>query len=575
MTPVRSVCSSGAAGPVELAAAGGMVTANGARAAVAGATILAAGGNAMDAAVATSFASAVAEPAMSGIAGRGYLVVLPAGARDAIAIDGHERAPAAARPDMFAPAPGRPRLVSGWGVETEVAGGANRDGHLAVAVPGVVPALTLAHERFGVLPWHAVIEPAIELASEGFDVDESLAASVTLNRPRLARFPATAAIFLPDGRPLAVGDRFVQPDLARSLRALAACGPDELRDGRLGRALVAEVAAGGGILTLDDLRRIEPRTWSAPAETSFRGHRVLGLPDATGAVTLIEILNMIEAAGLHGDLLEAPAIHVLVEIFRAAFEDRRRYVDDGDHADVPFRGLTAKEYAGARATTIDRSHRRDELAPVDPWSFEGRIAPGQGTPVGAGRSDRHTTHFCAVDERRMVVSMTQSLVDEFGSAVVVPGTGILLNSAMHNFNAVPGQLGSIAPWKRAPHFGTPLIVLAPDGSPRLAIGGGGGTRIVTGLAQVLVRVLERRESVAAALAAPRIHCDGAVVEIDERAFPGVEAELRERGHPVEPVTSSFGAPAFARLNGIEITRGGLAGGVDPMSNAGAATAGPR
>jgi gamma-glutamyltranspeptidase/glutathione hydrolase len=166
--------------------------------------------------------------------------------------------------------------------------------------------------------------------------------------------------------------------------------------------------------------------------------------------------------------------------------------------------------------------------------------------------------------------MTQSLVDAFGSAVVVPGTGILLNSAMHNFNPVPGELGSIAPWKRAAHFGCPLLVLAPDGRPRLALGGGGGTKIVTGLAQVLVRVIERGESLANAIAAPRIHCDGAAVELDERVFAHVEAELRARGHDVELASSSFGAPAFARLNGIEMTHGGATAGVDPFSDAGAA-----
>jgi gamma-glutamyltranspeptidase / glutathione hydrolase len=567
---VRSTGATGTAAPVELQGTCAMVTANSARAAAAGASILAVGGNAMDAAAATAFASGVVEPAMSGIAGRGYLVVLPPGSTDAIVIDGHERAPAAARPDMFRLASGDRRIVSGWGVETQVVDAANRDGHLAVAVPAIVPALALAHRRFGALPWHAVLEPAIELACEGFEVDETLAAAVAAHRGRLARFPATAAIFLPGGRAPVVGDRLVQADLGRSLRALAAHGPDELRDGRLARAVAAEVSDGGGILAFDDLRRIEPRVWSVPVTTSFLGHRILGVPDATGAVTLIEILNMIEAVELDGDLLSADSIHVLAEVFRAAFEDRRRYVDDGDHADVPFAGLTDKRFARARAATIDRARRLDELATVDPRALDGAVVAHDRVAVGGVPSDRHTTHFCAVDERRMVVSMTQSLVDAFGSGVVVPGTGVLLNSAMHNFNPVPGELGSIAPWKRAPHFGTPLVVLEPDGSPRLALGGGGGTKIVTGLVQVLLRVLQRGESLAAAIAAPRIHCDGAAVEIDARAFSRVEGDLRARGHRVDRAVSSFGTPAFARVNGIELGDGRLVGAADPFSNAGAA-----
>jgi gamma-glutamyltranspeptidase/glutathione hydrolase len=547
-----------------------MVTAGNATAAAVGAQILAQGGNAMDAAVATAFASGVVEPAMSGIGGRGYLVALRPGEDEALVIDGHERAPRGARPDMFQVGSRGRRIVSGWGVEAEVADAANRDGHLAIAVPGVVPALALAHVRSGELSWRAVIEPSIRLALCGFEVDETLAALIAMHEERLSRYPATAAIFLPDGRAPAVGERLVQRDLARSLELIADRGPMAMRDGPLARAIVDDVARGGGVLSLDDLRLIEPRVWDRAATTTFHGHRLLGVPDATGAVTLFEILNMIEAAGLEGEPLSAANAHLLAELFRAAFEDRRRWVDDGDHADVPFSGLTDKEFARTRVGHVDRARRSAELAASDPFAFDALPVPGNRPAEGSPVADRHTTHFCAVDERRMVVSMTQSLIDPFGSAVVARGTGVLLNSAMHNFNPVPGEVGSIAPWKRAGHFGTPLVVLDPDGNPRLAAGAGGGTRIVTGLAQVLVRVIQRGEPLPDAIAAPRIHCDGAAVELDERVAAQLELELRARGHEVEPRAASFGAPAFARVNAIEITPGRLVGAADPFSNAGAA-----
>jgi gamma-glutamyltranspeptidase / glutathione hydrolase len=556
--------------PTTLESTRGMVTAGSAGAAAVGAQILAQGGNAMDAAVATAFASGVVEPAMSGIGGRGYLVAFRRGYDEALVIDGHERAPRAARPDMFEVEAGRRRIVSGWGVETEVAGAANRDGHLAIAVPGVVPALALAHARSGELSWRAVVEPSIALARSGFEVDETLATLIAAHAERLARFPATAAIFLPDGRAPAVGERLVQRDLASSLELIAERGAMALRDGPLACAIVDEMARGGGVLSLDDLRLIEPRVWERAATATFRGHRLLGVPDATGAVTLFEILNMIEAAGLEGEALGAANAHLLAEMFRAAFEDRRRWIDDGDHAEVPFRGLIDKEFARTRVAQIDRARRSAELAASDPFAFDASPARGNRPAAGSPVADRHTTHFCVVDDQRMVVSMTQSLIDPFGSAVVARGTGVLLNSAMHNFNPVPGELGSIAPWKRAAHFGTPLVVLDPAGNARLAAGAGGGTKIVTGLAQVLLRVIERGEPLPDAIAAPRIHCDGAAVEVDQRVAAQLAPELRARGHQVEPRGSSFGAPAFARINAIEITPDGLTGAADPFSNAGAA-----
>lgn len=521
------------------------------------------GGNAMDAAAAASFAAGVVEPAMSGVGGRGYLVLLPSGGGEPVAIDGHERAPLGASRGMFRLLEAEQRIVSGWGPHVEVAANANSEGHLAVAVPAVLRALAVAHERHGRLPWRTVVDPAIGFAANGFEIDRTLAAHLAAQREKLARYPASAEVFLDQGRPRTAGERLVQRDLANSLRLIAECGAEELFTGSLAKAIAREMKRGGGVLSRVDLERIEPRIWPATMTGIYRGYRLCGLPDAAGTVTLLEIMNMLEGVDVGSvDATDPHYLHLLLEIFRAAFRDRFRYVADPGFARVPFNALTTKRFAAERLRTIDRDRRHEQPADIDPWALD---AP----------ASRHTTHLCAVDDERMVVSMTQSVIDPFGSGVVVEGTGILLNSAMHNFDPRPGRLRSIEPWKRSAHFGTPLLLLGPDGGAFLALGGAGGTKVVTGLAQVLAHVVDRGWCLQDAIEAPRVHCETAVSEIDARISRTAGDELRRRGHTVDNARSHPGAAAFARINGIEIGRDGtLSSGVDVFEHAGAAAGEP-
>jgi gamma-glutamyltranspeptidase / glutathione hydrolase len=567
-----------------LSARGGMVTANHRLAAEAGAGMLARGGNAIDAAAATAFAVGVVEPAMSGLGGRGYLVIHFSETGMSTVIDGHERAPMAASPDMFEVADRRERPNPGWGPEIPVAGQANIIGHRAVAVPGSLGAIALAHARYGRLPLDAVLEPAIRLADEGFEVTVALAGILAQHRAKLARQAAAAATFLPGGFPPAPGERLVQRDLARSLRLIARHGPDEFYTGSIARAIEEEMARGGGIITRGDLARFAPRVWAQPLTGIYRGWRVLAVPDATGGVTLLQILNLLEGIDTAGlDPFGPEYLHLLLEVFRVAFRDRLAVLDDPAFRPVPYEGLTSKRFAGERRRLLSSARALATVDPADPWPFDG--AGADGTPAARLESwrtgavaDHDTTHFCVVDRARTVVSMTQSLVDAFGSGVVVPGTGILLNSCMHNFNPLPGQLRSIAPWKRSVHNGTPAIVLRPDGSPHLAIGGAGGTKIITGVAQILINVLDRGWTLQDAVAAPRVHNEGDVSEIDARVDPGVAERLRRMGHDLSVVTPRYARPVSSRINGIAIdaglpTAGGaLASGVDPFGDAGAAAA---
>jgi gamma-glutamyltranspeptidase/glutathione hydrolase len=395
---------------------GGMVTANHHLAAEAGASMLARGGNAVDAAVATAFAVGVVEPAMSGIAGRGYMMIHFGGDGTNAVIDGHERAPQAAHANMYEVQASEQIPTHGWGPQYRVAADAHMLGHRAVAVPGVLSALCLAHERYGRLPLATVFEPAIALAEHGFAVSVPLSVMLAQGRDKLARFPATSAILLKDGHALRPGDQLRQTDLARSFRLIAEHGPTAFYQGPLADAIVAEMVRGGGVITKEDLARFEPRVWDQPLVGTYRGHRLLTMPEATGGITLIQIMNMLELDDQSVfDPLDPAYLHLQLEAGKIAFRDRMAYLDDSEFIDVPFAGLSSKEYAAGRRAMILSDRTLDDVQAGDPWPFNG---DGGGQPTARAvpwrASDNHTTHFCAVDGERTIVSMTQSIIDQFG-----------------------------------------------------------------------------------------------------------------------------------------------------------------
>ena len=368
-----------------------MVTANHHLAAEAGALILGQGGNAVDAAIATAFAVGVVEPGASGIGGRGYLVIHVPATGESTVIDGHERAPMAARADMFEIVDSHGVPTAGWGPQVRVKDDANAVGHRAVAVPGVVAALHEAHRRYGRLAWAEVLAPGIALAEDGFEVTAALAAGLEQHRARLARFPATAALFLPGGQPLAAGSRLRQPDLARSYRLIAAEGPDALYRGALARAIGDEMARGGGILSTDDLDRFRPRIWDGPLRGTYRDYEILIVPETTGGITLLQALNLLEGFDLGAlDPLGAPALHVMLDSLKVAFVDRLAALDDPAFQPVPFSGLASKAFADARRTLISPERALGEVEPCDAWPYERRrAAPGRSSPARCRLRQRH------------------------------------------------------------------------------------------------------------------------------------------------------------------------------------------
>ena len=499
----------------------GMVVTNHPLASAAGAEMLAAGGNAVDAAVASLFALTVVEPMMVGVFGAGHAQLFMPG-RVHTVIDGYTTAPAAARPDMYRP------VSDTWPDYLEVEGRENSVGLRAVGVPGTLAAWCEMLARFGTLDLTSVMAPAIRHAERGFHVTGYLSECVVETAADLARFPDSARVFLPGGAPLAKGDRLVQPEYAATLRAIAAEGAAALYGGALGRKIVEHMARGDGLITMDDLGRYRT-VERAPVRGSYRGFEIAGCPPPTGGgIHLIQMLNVLEGFDLaalgYGTV---DGIHVLAEAMKIAFADRNAATGDPAFVDVPIARLIAKDYAAARRGEIDMGKAATYAAGV-----------AAGSP--------HTTHVTVADGDGNVIVATQTINNLFGSKAMVPGTGMLLNNTMALFDPHPGHPLSVEAGKRMTSSMAPTIVLR-DGRPSLAIGLPGGVRIFTSVLQAIVNVIDHGMSLQEAVEAPRVWTQGQELEVEPAMGDAVRAGLAARGHrvvPVAHVAGGMGAIAF-------------------------------
>jgi gamma-glutamyltranspeptidase/glutathione hydrolase len=547
----------------EAVAEHGMVTAMHPLAAAAGLETLQAGGNAVDAAVATAFALGVVEPAMSGVGGVAAMVIYSPVSGRSVVVDGSSTAPAAAREDTFDLAPpGSSGGMYGWRGTVD---DAPNTGYRAPVVPGQPACLLYALERYGSgrLSRTQVMQPAIRLAEEGFEVDPYQAQTIAFATRRLRAFPETVrTFFLDDGVPPVPatstrdGDRLIQTNLARTLRALAAEGPAALYGGDIGEQLVADLQAHGGLITRDDLTAYSVRDY-APLETTYRGHRLLGLSPTSGSMTAFEALHILEQFDLtrlgSGSV---HALHLIAEALRRAFLDRFAYLADTDLQDVPVEGLLSAAYTRAIADSIELERAEPEARAGDPRRcLPGSTGARKELTTAAG-GDGCTTHLNVIDADRMMVACTSTLGELFGSGVVARGTGIVLNNGMTWFDPEPGHVNSIEPGKRILWAPTPTLVLR-DGKPLLAIGAPGGRRIISAVVQSLVNVLDFGLGVQAAVTTPRLHCEGVSTEVDARIDPAVVEALGRKGHHVRMHNEHSSSFRFARPGGIR---------VDPASN---------
>ena len=447
----------------------------------AGLAILQKGGTAVDAAVATAFALAVTHPAAGNIGGGGFMVVHPPRGTPTV-IEYRETAPAAAHKTMFA------KDESAYS-------------HRMVGVPGTVRGMALAHQKFGKLAWKTVVMPAVRLADEGFVLDKHHADSLNKVVAAAAGFAELRRVFgRADGKSWSAGDRLTQPDLATTLRLIADKGPDVFYEGPIAEQIVAEMKAGDGLITQEDLANYRALQ-REPIHGVYRGYDVYAPPPpSSGGICLVQMLNVLENFELKKHSRFSPeSLHLQAEAMRRAFCDRARYLGDSAFVKIPGH-LTTKEYAKKLADEIDltRATRSEDLAKDIPLAGEGE----------------NTTHFSVIDKDGLAVANTYTLEHSYGSRVVVRGAGFLLNNEMMDFNKRPGvtdrkgAIGTdpnlIAPGKRMLSSQTPTIV-AKDGKIVLVTGSPGSRTIINTVLGIVVSVIDYEMPIQDAVKAPRIH----------------------------------------------------------------------
>ncbi len=503
----------------------GMVVSAHPLASAAGLQMLQAGGNAVDAAVATTFAISVAEPYSAGIGGGGFLL-LRSGQTGAIkALDFRERAPLAATRNMYLNAQGkvRPKLST--------------DGYLAVGVPGTVAGLYEVHCQYGKLSWKTVMQPAIALADQGFLVSPRMAGAIARQKT-LQQNPAARRIFTHNGKPLQIGETLIQKDLAKTLQAIAQ-DPQSFYQGWIAQTIAQDMKANGGLLTLQDLQRYRP-IWREPVCGSFRMARVCSMPPpSSGGVHLLQMLNMIGDTDLKGWGWHSPdALHLLIETMRIAYADRAKYLGDPDFVKVPVAALISPAYAQQRRQEIDMQKARpsSQVRSADPALLQ---------RLNRSKESGDTSHLSVVDKLGNAVSLTFTVNLSFGAGVVAAGTGIVLNNEMDDFAAAPdvpnafglvgGDANAIAPGKTPLSSMTPTIV-TENGQLRLVTGSPGGSTIITTVLQIVLNVLVYQMDAQRAVAAPRLHHQWLPDQVMVETFgfdPLTLAELQRRGHRIQ------------------------------------------
>src|SRR5262245_52199241 len=428
----------------------GVVASNHPLGSAAGIEMLAMGGNAIDAAIATLFALNVVEPMMVGVFGAGWMNLRLADG-SALTVDNYSDAPMAATPDLYQP------ISDSWPDYMETEGRQNVLGYRSVGVPGTLKAWAEAVAQWGRLELETVMQPAIRYAERGFPASQYLRELIMDARADLARFPETARTFLPEGQPPALGALIRQPELAESLRTIAREGPEALYGGSLGQRIIEDIQQNGGIMTLEDLRayrtiRREPLT------ASYRGYEVtLPPPPCSGGIHILQILRILEGIDVAALGFGTPAsIHLLAECFKIAFADRAAHVGDPASVAVPVAWLISEAYAAQRRAEIDMKQAS-------------RPAPGRPQRVESAL----TTHVTTADVEGNIAAFTQTINHAFGSKVTVPGTGLLLNNNMALFDPHPGHPGSVASGRRMVSSMSPTIV-TKAGRPVMALGTPGG-----------------------------------------------------------------------------------------------------
>jgi gamma-glutamyltranspeptidase/glutathione hydrolase len=554
----------------------------------AGISMLRKGGNAVDAAVATAFAISVVEPFAAGIGGGGFLLMHSEKTGEIKALDFRERAPLKATRNMYLDTQGKVRP------------NASTNGYLAVATPGVVAGLYEVHRRYGKLSWQEVVKPAITLAKDGFILSHEVSwrsvQSYANRKQAVLDNPVAKEIFTENGEFYQPGDQLIQRDLADSLKRIAK-NPQSFYTGSIAQTIASDMEKNGGLITLADLKAYKP-IWRNPLCGNFREAKICSMPPpSSGGVHLLQILNIIgdtdfKSLGWH----HPDALHLIAEAMKIAYADRSQYIGDSDFVEVPVQQLISPAYAKKRRQEINMEVAKpsSEIKPVDKETLNQLTKLSPNSPrftsfITNGESLRtrllnhlsvtkyltqhessETSHLTVVDEQRNAVSLTFSINLGFGSGVIIPKTGILLNNHMDDFTSAPGMadsygvigndINAITPRKTPRSSMTPTII-TENGRLRMAVGTPGGTAIITQIVQIVLNVLEYKMDIGAAISASRIHHRWLPDELRVESW-GFDAptlqELRRRGHNIKETTP------WGDANAIVVTEdGSLEGAADP------------
>jgi gamma-glutamyltranspeptidase/glutathione hydrolase len=518
-----------------------------------GAEVLAAGGSAVDAAVAVQFALAVCYPIAGNIGGGGFMVFRREDG-SAFALDFRETAPASAHPDLYLDSAGR------------VIPEASTLGHRAAGVPGTVAGMWKAHQLFGTRPWSSLLDPAIALAQQGFVLSEQQAGTLNENSELFARFNPSGCALLRQDRPWKAGDTLVQPELAVTLRRIRDQGPDGFYRGQTARAIAAEMARGGGLIDSADLSAYQA-VWRGPLVFRYKQYTGISMPPpSSGGVALAQMLQLLEPFPLkqwgHNS---SRSIHAMTEVQRRVYADRSVHLGDPDFVSVPVEGLLDSAYLSSRMAGF---------SPVQA-TRSARVQPGQpAQPAAHPRPpSEQTTHFSIVDRGGNAVAITTTLNGAYGSRVMVQGAGFLLNNEMDDFSALPGhrnlygltgsQANAIEPGKRMLSSMTPLIV-ERDGELYAVMGSPGGSTIITSVLQTFLNLVEYDMSMQQAVSAPRVHHQWLPdsIRLEPGALPdSTEEQLRSMGHYLYSTTP------IGRVDAVRVLENGsLEGGADPRGD---------
>ncbi len=528
----------------------GMVVSANPLASDAGLLMLQKGGNAVDAAVATTFAISVVEPFSAGIGGGGFLLMHQAQTQKTEALDFRERAPLKATRNMYLDSQGKVRP------------NASTNGHLAVGTPGTVAGLYEVHRKYGKLPWGEVVKPAIALAQNGFIFSKVITPrslpAYEARKKVILNNPPARAIFTRNGDFYQPGEKLVQRDLALTLTEISK-NPQTFYTGRIAQAIAADMAKNNGIVTLQDLKAYKP-IWRNPVCGNFRSNRVCSMPPpSSGGVHLLQMLNIIGDTDLKSMGWHSPdTLHLLAESMKIAYADRASLLGDPDFVKVPIAQLINPAYGKFRRQQIDmqRAKPSSEVKPAEPKDFFGsrKDAKAQrGRIIGnlrlAGKSESmETSHINVIDSQRNAVSLTFTVNTGFGAGVVAAGTGILLNNEMDDFAIAPGvpnafglvgnEANAIAPRKTPLSSMTPTII-TENGRLRMAVGAPGGGTIITQVLQIILNIFEYNMDAGAAVSASHIHHQWLPDELRVEPY-GLDImtiqELRRRGQNIKEIT---------------------------------------